>query len=496
MLKEIKTLSRHTLIYGVGFMLMRAVGFFLLPFYTRYLTPQDYGALELLDITSYVLGPVMMLGMEQAALKYYQAYDDPSDRHAVAATVILFSIFFGLLVLLPLILARSIFSQVVFGSTRYSRLLSLSFAALFVTGQVGIAKTILRAQQRSVAFATISVVQTLLSVGLNVYFIAVLGLGIEGILYSTLITSVLCVCYLVIRILGRTGFRYESKKLQEMLKYGVFFVPAGLAVFLMQWVDRYFLRVYVDMSTVGVYALGYKIGMIIVMVAAPFTQVWGAYIFEVQKQPNAKDVYARIATYFLVLLSSGALGLAMFAREIVTIMAAPAYAEAYRVVPLIALAMVLMLSTDVMQVGLLITGRSGRFAVVKWIAAAATLCLYWLLIPGHGMMGAAAATAGGFAINVCLSHAAAQRTCYIEFEYGRLLRLGAAVITIFAISLSLPTAPLWQAALFKLSIFCLFPFVLAASGFFTRDELASVIGGVRSLRRLAKEHWRPLFNRA
>ena len=88
MIKEFRTLGKHALIYGAGFLLVRAVGFLLLPLYTRYLTPEDYGAIELLDLTGFALATFMTFGMDQAVMKYYHAWPDQSDRNRVLSTSI------------------------------------------------------------------------------------------------------------------------------------------------------------------------------------------------------------------------------------------------------------------------------------------------------------------------------------------------------------------------------------------------------------------------
>ena len=71
MLSELKKLSKHTIIYGTGTFLTKAIGFFLIPLYTHYLTPKDYGVLTFLDLTEYIISYFLILGLAQAILRYY-----------------------------------------------------------------------------------------------------------------------------------------------------------------------------------------------------------------------------------------------------------------------------------------------------------------------------------------------------------------------------------------------------------------------------------------
>ena len=51
MKKEVGQLIKHSGIYGLGTILSKSVGFLMIPIYTHYFVPADYGVLELLDLT-------------------------------------------------------------------------------------------------------------------------------------------------------------------------------------------------------------------------------------------------------------------------------------------------------------------------------------------------------------------------------------------------------------------------------------------------------------
>jgi O-antigen/teichoic acid export membrane protein len=475
-IRELRTLGRHALIYGSGFLLARAAGFLLVPLYTRFLTPADYGLIELLDLTAFFVGTFVALGMEQAVMKFYHAYEAPSDRHQVISTAVLFTCCSGLVMVALLVPLRGFFAEVVLGSRRYEGLFYIAFVTLLVTSLVSLLKITLRAQQRSVTFTVVSLAQTTVAIALNILFVAVLHKGPVGIFYSTLIGSTLFSAYLMWRILGETGISLDTVKLKRMLGYGIYFVPAGLASYVLNWTDRYFLRAYSTMDVIGLYALGYKIAMIVVLVVAvPFNQIWHSYLFEIEKQPNARDVYARVATYFVGALTAVALGIALLSREIVIVMAAPAFVEAHTVIPVLSAAMIFFCVDNVFQVGLLIKGESNRLSSARWIAAVANLGLNWLLIPRYGMMGAAIATLLSFMCSAVLILRKAQQTYPVPFEYRRYAQIAMAAAVTYAVSPLLPSSPLWLAIVTKAATWLLFPLLLFVTGF-VRPEERNAIG--------------------
>jgi len=475
-IRELRTLGRHALIYGSGFLLARAAGFLLVPLYTRFLTPADYGVIELLDLTGFFLATFAALGMEQAVMKFYHAFDTPADRHRVISTAVIFACLSGLVLVAVLLPLCGLFAQLVLGSRRYEGLFRIAFVTLFVTSLLSLLKVTLRAQQRSVLFTSTSSVQVVVAIALNIVFVAVLRLGPVGIYYSTLASSSLVAAYLVWQIFPETGAHLDIAKLKRMLGYGVYFVPAGLASFVLNWTDRYFLRAYSTMDEIGLYALGYKISMIVVLlVAVPFNQIWHSYLFELEKQANAKEVYARVATYFVLALTAVALGIAMLSREIVVVMAAPAFAGASLVVPVVSAAMVFFCVDNVFQVGLLLKGQSNRLSSARWIAAGVNVALNWLLIPFYGMMGAAVATLLSFMCSAVLILRQAQQAYPVPFEYRRYAHVAAAAGLTYAVSLVLPPSPTWLAIASKAAAWLLFPGLLLVSGFMLAEERAAVV---------------------
>lgn len=483
-MKEVRTIIKHSAVYGSAVLLTRAVGFLLLPLYTRYLSLEDYGVIELLDLTGYVLAEFLALGIDQALMKYYHAYPDEADRHKTVSTAVIFGAVSGVLFVAVLIPTRHFFAREILGDERYAWLFLLSFWALLSSSVWRIERNTLRVQNRSALFTRLSVIYAAVAILFNIYFVAYAQKGPEGIFYSTLITSSVFSAYLGWRIFRETGIHFDLTKLRPMLSYGLFFVPVGLASFVLNFADRYFLRAFSTLEEVGLYALAYKIAMIVTMlVAVPFNQVWHSYLFEIRGQPNAKDVYSKVATYFWTVLVAVALGLAVLSREIVTIMAAPSYLPAHTVLPVLLVGMVFFCADNVFQVGLWLTGKSGQLSTIKWVSALANLGLNALLIPTLGMMGAAITTVVSFALSALLILARSQQVYWIPFEYGRLVQVSVIGLVTYFVTARLPDAPLWLAAVTKSLAWLLFPALLWVTGFLNaaeRQKLRALLASART----------------
>lgn len=482
MLTELKTVSKHTLIYGFGIVMGKAIGFFMIPLYTHYLSPEEYGLLELVDVTGFIIGYFLVVGIDEAILKYYNEAEKQKEKEEYISTSLIFVILLGFVSLAILLPFKDSFAHYVLGSAEHSNLFAILFLSMCLGSSVGLTKSIIRAQQKSMFFVGVTLFAIFLQVTLNIYFVAYLQIGVKGILYSSLIVSVLFGVALSVYMLRITGVGFDAEKLKKMLKYGMPLVPAGIMAFVLNWSDRYFLRIFVDMEEIGIYSLGYKLGMISTFfVTLPFSFIWGSYIFDVKKKQNAKDIYAKFATYFLLILSFSGLALSSLSYELVTLIADDSYINAYKVIPVIVLSMMFMNANTVFKVGLLIEGRTIQLTIANSIAAVINIPLNILLIPEFGMMGAAYATALSFLVYIAYVLYAAQKCYYINFEYLRIIKIGFTGIMIYSMSLLVDLESTLYSILLKTAIVALFPLILYVINFYHKEELNFCFGKIKSV---------------
>src|SRR5678816_3780199 len=162
-----------------------------------------------------------------------------------------------------------------------------------------------------------------------------------------------------------SGVSFSIPKTRQMLAFGAPFVLTGIGAFIMNFADRYFLNLYAGLGQVGIYALGYKFGFMLNMLAvAPFLQMWEAQMFVVQKETSPGPVYARVFEYFAALLLLAVLGVSIFIQDILRVVASPEYAGAAAIVPIVALAYVLNGWGQYFRLGMLLTKRTQVIAVI------------------------------------------------------------------------------------------------------------------------------------
>jgi len=453
------------------------VGFFLIPVYTRYLTPADYGTLEISQTTLTVLGVIFAMGLGTALFRSYYLYDDEDKKKTVVSAALLFVTSTSAVLTLLLIGLAGNFSSLLFGSVEYTTYFRIIFLTLFCNIGILLGMSVLRAREQPTRYASLTISQVVLSISLNITFVVALHRGVLGILEGNSITAASLYFVLLVSVLRRAGLKLSLDELKRMLAFGLPMVPAALSMWILTLSDRYFLRFLSTPTELGLYSLGYKFGLVIsALLVGPFQLAFLPFTFSLAKEKNAREVYSRVFTYFMLLAMLAALALSVLSREVIAIMATPAFHNAYKVIPLIALSYVLYGCYYVLMVGINLEGKTRSLAVFVVFAAILNLGLNYALIPHYGMMGAAIATLVSYFTLPVSSYLISQRYYRINYEWGRVAKVCIAFGVIFAGSLFITDTysvvhSYVIVGAFKLLALLTFPIVLYLLRFYQPEEI-------------------------
>jgi O-antigen/teichoic acid export membrane protein len=471
LLEEIKKLLKHSSVYSLGNILNKAVGFLLIPFYTHYLTTADYGTLELLDLSVTLVGLLLNMWMNASLVRHYYEYDDAKSRNEVVSTALIAtSLTAALFSAAGLLWARGI-SALILKSPEFYSFVRVIACNLFVTCVNSVSFSYLRARQRSSSVVVANSVSLIVGLALNIYFLAVIHTGVVGILYSGLISNVLVTAVLTALTVTQVGLDFDGAKLKTIVAFGLPLILTSFSAFELNFADRFFLQHYSDISTVGIYALGYKFGyMLSFLIIQPFIMIWGARMYEVSKRPDAGDVFSRISAYLMLLMCTAALAMSLFIKEVISIVASAGFHDAYKVVPAVALAYVFYGMSYFFQTGVYISKKTAYLGLMGILCASANVGLNLVLIPRYAAMGAAWATALSFLLMAVLAYMFSQRVYPIPYSLFRITLPVVAGIGIYLISTRINTPSALATAGLKSLLLVGFGASIVAMGFFDESE--------------------------
>lgn len=417
-----KKLGKDTALYGAGIALSRMVGIIMLPIYTRFLTPADYGILQLLEITVEIVAILMVAGITTGMTRFYFKAKSIEHRHSVVFTAFTLETSLSLVGTILLFLAAPIVWRHGLGGSGTIALVQIAAANFTLNTLSYVPLLFLQVQQRPVAYIAATSGRLVLQLSLNILFVVGLEWGVAGILWSTLISGLVVGTVMVTWLVRTTGVRINRGDLRDLYRFGWPYQVAWAGSFVLTFGDRLFLQKYHGLAVVGLYGLAYQFGFILIQLGAtPFLTAWNPHRFQLVDHPKA-DRDARYNRGFLMLnllLITLATCIALFVRPLLTVMSDPAFHRAALAVPFILAAYVCHAWTDVVKFGIDVSEQTRYYGIANWLSVGLIMILYLWLIPRYGAQGAALATFIAFAFRVAVMYLFSQRLWHIDYQWTR-----------------------------------------------------------------------------
>jgi len=260
-------------------------------------------------------------------------------------------------------------------------------------------------------------------------------------------------------------------------------VGTQVAGFVLTLGDRYFLQNSGNAAMVGLYGLAYQFGFLLTTVGlTPFQTAWDPMRFAVAKRSDRDAVYARVFVYFNILLLTAALGIALFVKDVLVIMADEAFHSAANIVPVILIAYILYSWTKVLDLGILMSERTEFVTLANWIGAVVALAGYVYLIPRYFALGAAWATVIAFAARHILIYVSAQRLWHVRYRWQPVIRIMVLVGAVYALSLGIRTEHVITSLLLRTGLVAVYGVGLWFSGVLSDSDRQVVWDAIRSPR--------------
>jgi O-antigen/teichoic acid export membrane protein len=453
--------------YTAASILSKLIAVALLPLYTRYLSPADYGAAEVMFAAIVSASIVVRLGLIEALLRFY--YKDGEDQARVVSSTFAGLFWFATIgALLALPFAKPISEALL--DRPAADLARISIGGLWVLTMFEFMLTLFRLEERARAFFVTTVLNVLVTIGLTVVLVVGAGEGARGLLVGSYASGGAFVLGLIVLQWRRLSLRFDRELLRRLLRFGLPTMPAEASLYLLNFVDRIIIVRSAGLAEAGLYSLAVKFAQGVNVLVRGFQLAWPPLAYSIRDDGEARRAYATVVTLFVAGCAFVVTGMWLFSRWIVRALAAPEFFGSYKAIGLIATAVTLYALYMVMVV---ILGRTGRteFNFPAAIAAlVANVVLNLLLVPPLGIVGAGLALVASYLVVVALMYGFTQRLFPVPYQWGRLTRVVlAAAVLVGAAELLLPTSGA-AGLLGRLVLFAAYPVALLASGFFTPGE--------------------------
>ncbi|MBW6459971.1 MAG: oligosaccharide flippase family protein [Bacteroidales bacterium] len=462
-MNPLKKLAGQTLVYGMGTIVPRLLNYFLLtPFYTRVFITGEYGVIT--ELYAYVAFLLVLLtyGMETAFFRF--AEKEPDTRKVFGTSVVSLFVTSSLFVLLVLLFNQPIADLIKYGDHKEY----ITWFAIIVAldAFTAIPFAYLRQRNKALRFSVIKIVNVLVNIGLNFFFLwlapkmlannpeswvrliydPTIGVGYAFI--ANLVASGITLLLLLPDLL-RIRPSADTELLRRMLRYAFPLLIVGLAGMVNEVADKIIFKYLIivpdgvpdpeayAMGQLGIYGAAYKLSVLMTLFIQMFRYAAEPFFFAQVKEENAKKVYADVMKYFIIFGLFIFLGVTLFI-DIVKYFIGPDYREGLFIVPIVLMANLLLGITFNLSIWYKLNDMTRYGAYIGLTGAAVTIIMNVLLVPKLSYLGAAIGHFSAYLVMVILSYIWGQKYYRIEYQLRRIGFYGLLAAGLFLVSYFMP----------------------------------------------------------
>ncbi len=411
---------------------LKALNFFLLPLYTKNLTPKMIGISDTITTFVGLIFPLLVMGFDSAYSAFYFDDKDSNRSKKVFNTIFMLMAVMGIIPILGCIFSKPIslllFNEDIYYKAVIITLISVSCNLWYLPFSLE-----LRLQNKMSLFGAINVISSFIMILLNVLFVSILKLGIYSLILSTFITQgILLLIYFIVSKSKFDRKMFDKALLKSMFFFAVPLVPMSIASWILNLSDRYIILHYCGAQQVGIYGIG---GRFITVLNVFITSVSTAYVtfaFGTKNDKNAKKQYYNVFNVMYVILIAISFTISIFGKEIVYLMTSPEYFKAYLLLRDMMFSQTVYGLISIVSYGFFFKKKSVYSLIATSVAAVFNIVFNIIFIPKYGIVAASLTTLIGYVLSFIISYHFSQK--FYQCNYGR-ERVGISFVILYFVAL-------------------------------------------------------------
>lgn len=450
-------LMSDSVVYGLSTLLTQIVGFLLLPIYTRYLTPADYGVLAMMNVLTMTFSPLAGFCLTSAVYRRLNLQPDEATRGTVLTTGLT-----GTSVVACTTLVLGMFfaewpAKWLVGDESAASLVRITMLTAAVTLVGDTARVDLRSRRRTRTVGALNLATFFVTLLLTIRLVVFDRLAAAGVVWGGLGGALFGTAAVIWITRGRFPRRFDRSELQRMLKYGCPIVPHRLVSVGLVTYSQYYVREMLGLDEAGLFDMAARFALPIGLVVNAIQEAWIPYKFHVHaKDDHPQEFFRESFTYYLALVSYLWVGAAAWGPEVLRLMTDVRFHAAASLVALTGLMRVTWGVYMMIGSGIELSDDTRPYSLISLSGLIVVVLCTTYAVPVFGAAGAAASTTAGYFAMAVMARRLARTRFLIHYDWPRIAALagtavGCVAITYFAAGLSL--APRLAAAVATSLIF-------------------------------------------
>ncbi len=424
---------KHAGVYGSAVVASKAVGFLMLPVYAHLFRDSGYGQIAMVDTSLSLVLSLLANGVGGAMMRYYHAETGDRRNSVVPTGIVLVAVPAVAIATLAMIFSKPM-SQLLLGDAASYPLICLGFGTFVFDLTANTAASILLIQRRSVAYSLIGLMQLLVSIGLNVWLLLVLKLGLLGYFLTNFVVAICAALTFGWLCARECGFAFRRDVARELLRYQWPLIPGAVVAWVAGQIESLIVRFSISLGGVGKMQMGMKFPTLItLLVAEPFMRSWVTKQFELaEADPDgAKAQSGRMFTTYIFFLLFAGLVVAVCVDSVLRVFTPSEFWWSARIARIQVVTVILGACYSYMNFGLMYAKATKILALQRGFSACGKTLLSLLFVGMWGMDGVALAGCISAALLLVFGTHRSQKFFRQRIEYRRVAALVFIAVTMY-----------------------------------------------------------------
>lgn len=436
-MNPLKKLAQQTAVYGLSTIVGRLLNYFMVPLYTSFFAPEEYGVVS--EFYAYIgfLVVLLMFGVETAFFRFYNQEETKEKAFNTGLSMLL--VVNAVFLVVALSLSSQLAALIKYPGQQYYIVLLVLIVSIDALSSLPLAK--LRAEERAGKFVKVQLAAIGTNIGFNLLFILVLKnyyypeMGVVYIFIANLLSSLIKPLLLIKELKG-FSFVWNTELRKKMILYSFPLVIAGLAGIINETLDRILLKFLLyekgesyAMAQVGIYSACYKLSIIITIFIQAFRYAAEPFFFAESKKKDPKRTYVKVMNYFILVMGLIFLGVTLYIDLFKWFIPNSDYWEGLKVVPILLLANICLGIYYNQSIWYKLSDKTRFGAYIAVGGAIITIVLNIILIPVLGYYGSAWTTLAAYGSMMVASYIFGRQHYPIPYNIRKaVLYIGSALL--------------------------------------------------------------------
>jgi O-antigen/teichoic acid export membrane protein len=421
-----KDFVEDAIVFGLGNGIKKFIGFFLLPFYTRVLSPADYGILDSVTTFTMLFSAFINVGLDSSSSFYFFRAKTDQEKGQILFSHLMLRV---VSIIPPLILSffSAAISKRLFNTDSYTWIVFISIVGIPVNLLLSEQSQIYRYYRKPWSYNIITIVKSLSNIGIGISLVVILKWGIIGSQIASIISSLIVVIGSFV-LFTRKVYNYSFSWFwtKKMMRYGFPLIWSSLAAWVFSSSDRFFLLHYSNLEAIGYYSIGSTFSQPIGLINSAIQMSFGVLFYKIYNEetdplkPKTREMAIdSFNLYFGVAILLAAF-LSIFGLDIVNLVATKKYGPGALAIPFLCFAAIASQGFQSMGPGIELAEKTWHFTWITIVTALVSIISNFILVPRLGFVGAGISSLIAFLVQWQIKLIVSQKYFYVNYPFLKL----------------------------------------------------------------------------